>query len=200
MSNFWDSIYELLTKLFGSNSSDQRRLKALDGMETHFISARRDNEDNLHSLKDEIKAHEARALKKKQELEQTHGDSKRIVVGEIERIFRELDLTKGRESIVAANLERISQGLAKVREAKAALQAGINEDQFDEIAVEIEDLFSTLKASDRAAADMNREEYAAPETSSVNVDERLESVEGQGVASVDLSPEMQARFKALETE
>jgi len=200
MAGIWDAIREFLAKLFGGGNDMQRRLKALDGMEDKFVSARRDNEDSLHSLKDEIKTLEARAIQKKRELDQAHGDSKRIVVGEIERIFRELDGLRGRENVVAANLERIRVAIAKVGEAKAALRAGVSEEQFDDIALEIQDLFGTLKTLDRAAADLEREKYEAPAASKVDVDQRMAEVQGAEKAPIALSPETEKRLKQLETE
>ncbi len=200
MAGIWESIREFLAKLFGGGNDTQRRLKALDGMEDKFVAARRDNEDSVHSLKDEIKTLEARALQKKRELDQVHGDSKRIVVGEIERVFRDLDRLRGRENVVGANLERIGVALAKVGEAKAALRAGVSEEQFDDIALEIQDLFGTLKMLDRAATDLDREKYEAPVTSKVDVDQRMAEVQGAEKASVVLSPETEKRLKELETE
>jgi hypothetical protein len=199
MADIWEAIREFLARLFGGNDT-QRRLKALEAIEDKFISAKRDNEDGLHSLKDEIRTLEARALQKKRELDQAHGDSKRIVVGEIERVFRELDRLRGRENVVAANLDRIGVALAKVGEAKAALRAGVSEEQFDDIALEIQDLFSTLKTLDRAATDLDREKYGAPAASKVDVDQRLGEVQGAEKAPAALSADTEKRLKQLEAE
>lgn len=200
MAGIWEAIREFLAKLFGGGNDTQRRLKALDGMEDKFVAAKRDNEDSLHSLKDEIRTLEARAVQKKRELDQVHGDSKRIVVGEIDRLFRELDRLRGRENVVEANMERIGVALAKVGEAKAALRAGVSEEQFDDIALEIQDLFGTLKTLDRAATDLDREKYEAPLASKVDVDQRMAKVQGAEKAPVALSPETEKRLKQLETE
>jgi len=200
MAGIWEAIREFLAKLLGGGNDAQRRLKALDGMEDKFIAARRDNEDSLHALKDEIKTLEARALQKKRELDQVHGDSKRIVVGEIERVFRELDGLRDRENVISANLERIRVAIAKVGEAKAALRAGVSEEQFDDIALEIQDLFGTLKTLDRAATDLGREKYEAPVAGKVDVDQRMAEVKGTQEGPVSLSPEAEKRLKQLETE
>jgi hypothetical protein len=199
MAGLWDSIREFLAKLFGGNDT-QRRLRRLQGMEDRFTAAKRDNEDSLQALKDEIKGLEARALRKKRELDQVHGDSKRIVVSEVERTFRELDRLRGREEIVAANLDRIGVALAKVGEAKAALRAGVSEEQFDEIALEIQELFGTLKTLDIAAKDLEREKYAAPVAPAIDVSQRMAEAEGAEKAPAALSPETEKRLKQLETE
>ncbi|MCC5829242.1 MAG: hypothetical protein JJU36_07320 [Phycisphaeraceae bacterium] len=200
MAGIWTAIRDLLARLFGGGDDTARRLKALGAMRQRLTAAKRDNEDSLHALKDDIRLLEARAVHKKRELDQVHGDSKRIVVGEIDRIFRELDGLRGRENIIAANLERIRVALAKVDEAEAALRAGVTEEQFDELAFEIQGLFSELKTLDRAAADLDRERYEPPATSKVDVDQRVEEVQGAREAPVTLSPETEKRLKQLETE
>jgi len=169
-------------------------------MEEKFLSAKRDNEDSLFSLKDDIRSKEALALKKKKELDGVSGDSRRVVVGEIERVFRELDRLRGRENVVAANLDRIDIALAKVGEAKAALRAGVSEEQFDDIALEVQDLFSSLKALDRAAVDLDREKYEPPTTSTVDVEQRVAEIQSNEVAPTGLSAETEKRLKELETE
>jgi len=199
MNTLWEAIREFLARLFGA-STRQRRLKALDAMEDKLLAAKRDNTDNLQDLKQEIRTLEARALQKKKELDQTRGDSRRIVVGEIERTFRDLDRLRDRETLIAANLDRISIALAKVREAKAALAAGITEEQFDEIALEVQDLFTELRETDRAARDLEREKYEAPEKTPVQLEERMAEVAGEKEPPAELSPETQKRLQELATE
>lgn len=199
MAGILDMIRELLAKLFGGNDV-QRRLKVLGAMEERFNVAKRDNEDSLRNLKEEIRTEENRARKLKQEHEQAHGDSKRIVAGEIERLFRGLDRLRGRENVIAGNLDRIAVALAKVAEAKAALKAGVSEAEFDDIALEIQDLFGSLKSMDRAARDLDRETYAPAEAVPVNAEERLAEVAGEKESATELSEETQKRLKALELE
>lgn len=199
MTGLWEAIRSLLARLFGG-SGIQRRLKVLEAMEAKFTAAKRDNTDSVESLKDEIHTLESRALRKKQELEKVHGDSKRIVVGEIERIFRELDRLRGRENIIAANLDRIGMAVAKIGEAKAALKAGVSEEQFDDIAVELQDLFAGLGESDRAARDLAREKYEAAAPSQVDTERRMAELTEEQKAPASLSPEMEKRLKQLEAE
>lgn len=199
MAGILDMIRELLAKLFGGNDV-QRRLKVLGAMEERFSAAKRDNEDSLRNLKEEIKTEENRARKLKQEHEQAYGDSKRIVAGEIERLFRGLDRLRGRENVIAGNLDRIAVALAKVAEAKAALKAGVSEEEFDDIALEIQDLFGSLKSMDRAARDLDRETYASAEAVPVNAEERMAEVAGEKESATELSEETQKRLKALELE
>lgn len=200
MAKILEAIRALLAKIFGGKNETQRRLAALEKMEAGFTASRRDNVDRLDELKSEIRTLESRAINKKKEMEQSHGDSKRIVVGEIERIFRELDRLRGRENIIAANLDRIDVALSKIREAKAALSAGVTEEQLDNIALEIQDLFETLKTLDRTSADLEREKYEAPKVAHVDVETRIAETEGAEKAPVALSPETEKRLKQLETE
>ncbi len=199
MAGFWEAIRSLLAKLFGGSDKD-RRLKVLVSMEVKFTTSKRDNLNSLESLKDEIRALEARALRKKQELETVRGDSRRIVVGEIERIFRELDRLRGRENVIAANLDRLGVALAKIGEGKAALRAGVREEQFDDIAMELQELFSGLRESDRAAQDLEQERYRAAVPNKVETDKRMAELTEEEKAPSDLSPEMEKRLKQLEAE
>jgi hypothetical protein len=199
MAGLWEAIRSLLSRLFGG-SDTQRRLKTLESMETKFTSAKRDSTDGVESLKGEIRALEARALRKKQEFEKSHGDTKRIVIGEIERTFRELDRLRGRETIIAANLDRIGLALAKIAEAKAALKAGVSEEQFDDIAVELQDLFAKLRESDQAARELEKEEYEVTAPTHVETEQRMAELTEETKPSVTLSPEIEKRLKQLETE
>ncbi len=199
MADFWEAIRSFLARLFGG-SDTKRRLKSLEAMEVKFTAAKRDNTDSLEALKDEIRVLESRARKKKQELEEARGDSRRIVVGEVERIFRELDRLRGRENILAANLDRIGTALAKVGEAKAALRAGVSEEQFDEIALDLQNLFSALRESDRAARDLERERYEAPAANEVKTEERMAELAEDEKTPADLSPEIERRLRQLEAE
>jgi len=199
MRSLWEAIRALFEKLFGG-SETLRRLKALDAMEENFAKAKRDNSDSLETLKEEIRTLEARALHKKKELDQTHGDSNRIVVGEIERIFRELDRLRGRETVISANLDRVGIALAKIGEAKAALRAGVTDEQFDDIALEVQELFGQLRESDRAARDLEKEQYEVRDASRVEVEQRMAEVQGVEPAPVALTAETQKRLKQLETE
>jgi len=200
VASIWKEIREFLAGLFGGVNDTQRSFKRLDAMAAKFMSAKRNNEYSFESLKDEMRLLESRARQKKRELDQARGHSKRIVLGEIERVFREMDRLRGRENIIAANLDRIGVALAKVGEAKAALRADVSEEQFDDIALEIEDLFDTLKALDVAATDLAGEKYEAPVAGEEDLDQRVANVQAAEKAPVVLSPETEKRLEQLEAE
>ncbi|MCK5861564.1 MAG: hypothetical protein KAH38_03700 [Candidatus Hydrogenedentes bacterium] len=199
MANIWESIREFLLKLFIGNDT-QQRIKTLNAMEDRFRGTERDNEDSIRELKEDIKKEENRIRKLKKELDNSRGTNTRIVTAEIERIFRGLDRTRGRENVIASNLERINVALAKVAEAKAALNAGVSEDEFDDIAVEIQDLFGSLKTMDRAAKALELESYSTPQTATVDAKERMEEITEEKGTEADLSEEMKKRLKELELE
>jgi len=200
MGNIPETIGEILSKLaewLHLKPSEATRLRQV---EDHLTRARADNADRLELVKEEIRALEARALKKKKEFDQARGDSKRIIGGEIERTFRELDRLHGRENIIASNMEKISITRAKLRELEAAQAQGVEEGQLDDIALELQDVFADLKVADRAAKDLERVEYEAPETAPVDVEKRMAAVGGDKEAQPELSAEAQKRLAELETE
>lgn len=199
MAGLWEAIRSLLARLFGGSDA-QRRFKTLETMEAQFSASKRDNVDSVESLKEEIRTLEAHALRKKQEFEKAHGDSKRVIAGEIERIFRELDRLRGRETILATSLDRIGVALAKIGEAKAALKAGVSEEQFDEIAVELQDLFADLRQADKAARDLEREQYEVAAPPQVETEKRMADLTEEREAPITLSPETEQRLKKLEAE
>jgi hypothetical protein len=199
MAGLWETIRSLLARLFGGSGAP-RRVSALETMEASFTASKRDNADSLEALKEEIRTLESRALQKKQEFERSHGDSRRVVAGEIERIFRDLDRLRGRETILGKNLDRIAVALDKIHEAKAAMQAGVTDEQFDEIALELKDLFATLRQSDRAARDLEREKYEVAEPAPVKTEQRLAELTEEAKTPITLSPETEQRLKKLEAE
>jgi hypothetical protein len=199
MAGLWETIRSLLARLFGGSDAP-RRVSALETMEASFTASKTDNADSLEALKEEIRTLESRALQKKQEFERSHGDSRRVVAGEIERIFRDLDRLRGRETILGKNLDRIAVALDKIHEAKAAMQAGVTDEQFDEIALELKDLFATLRQSDRAARDLEREKYEVAEPAPVKTEQRLAELTEEAKTPITLSPETEQRLKKLEAE
>ncbi len=114
--SFSDSVSEILAKLakmLGLKPSEARRMEL---MEQKLVSARAANVDRIEVIKQEIRQLETRALKKKKELDEARGDSKRIIAGEIERTFRDLDRLRGRESILTRNIDKLSMALSKLSE------------------------------------------------------------------------------------
>jgi hypothetical protein len=199
MAKLWETIRSFLAKLWGKSDAQQRS-EALAALEAELTGFKRDNTDALESLKEEIRTLEALALRKKRELEKVHGDSRRIIVGEMERVFRDLDRLQDRETIIAANLNRLAVALAKLREARDIRKAGVNEEQSDDIALELQELHTGLRETDRAVRDLERERYVAPATNPVDTEERMAELTEEEKAPTDLSPEAERRLRQLEAE
>jgi len=200
MGSFGDMISAVLSRLaqiLGLKPSEKQRLEL---MEQKLAAAKANNMDRLEALKDKIRQFEAQALRKKKEYDLAKGDSKRIVGGEIERLFRDLDRLHGQENVIAANIERISVAQAKLEEYKAAKAIGLEEEEFDDIALELQDAFEELKVADRASRDLERVEYQAPEASPVDINRRMAEVAGEQETVTGLSAETEKRLKQLEAE
>lgn len=200
MVNFSEVISAILSKLaqlLGIKPSESQRLEL---MESKLGEAKATNVDRLEDLKREIRALEARALQKKREWVQAKGESRRIIAGEIERTFRDLDRLHGRERIISSNIDKLSLALSKIKELSVARAQGVEEGQLDELAVELQDVFADLKASDRAAKDLEQEKYEPLETSHIDVEERIAEVEGHKEAPSGLSEKTLRRLKQLEGE
>jgi hypothetical protein len=200
MGNVGDAIAAILSRLaqlLGLKPSEKRRLEL---MEQRLVAAKASNVDRLEGLKDKIKLLESQALRKKKELEGARGDSKRLVAGSIEQLFRDLDRLKGQEQIIRSNIERLSVTQAKLQELSVAQETGLEEGQLDDIAVDLQEAVAGLKAADREATDLARVEYEAPERSRVDIEQRMAEVQGETVTQTGLSPETEKRLKQLEAE
>lgn len=198
MNTMWTAIQALRGRWWGGDR--QRRDQTLRKMDIQFTDTQRDNEDSLRQIKDDIRALEARVLQKKREMEGSHGETRRIIVGEIERLFRAMDRIRDRETVVAENLDRMSKACAKIAEARAALRAGVTEEQLDTVALEIQDSFADLRTLDRAAKDLDEEKYEPTAATRMDVTRRMAETQGTAESPVDLSPETEKRLKLLETE
>ncbi len=199
MGNIGETISDILSKLaqfLGIKSSDKNRTEL---MEQKLSAAKAGNVDQLESLKDKIRQFETQALSKKKEYETTKGDIKRIIAGEIERIFRNLDRLHGQENVIASNIERISIAQAKIEEYKVAQVKGLEEGDLDDIALELQEAFAELKVADRASSDLENVEYQAPEISEVNTERRMAEVAGEQETTAGLSAETEKRLMQLET-
>jgi hypothetical protein len=200
MGSFGDSISAILSRLaqsLGLKPSEGRRLEL---MEQKLAAAKASNIDRVDALAEKIRLLESQALRKKKELESSRGDSKRIVAGSIEQLFRDLDRLQGQERIIRSNIERLSIAQAKLQELRVAQETGVEEGQLDDIALDLQEVFAGVKTIDREAADLEQVEYEAPKRSRVDIEQRMAEVEGEAVTKTGLSPETEKRLKQLEAE
>ncbi len=198
MSKLTESLSAIFAKIAEWLGMKPSQAKRLELMEQKLTAARAANADKLEALKDEIRKLEQRAIRKKKEADSARGDVKRMVIREIEQTFRDLDRLRGRETIIVANLERISVAISKVREWNAAQDRGIEEGQLDDIALDLREVFDQLRTSDREVRDLENERYESPERASVDVSQRVGELEGAKETPVELSDSTLKRLKELE--
>lgn len=164
-----------LLELLGLKTSQKKKFQK---MERLLRDKKAVNEDRIEGLKDKIARVERQVLTKKREYEAAKGDMKRIVGGEIERLFEESDRSRGQETILARNLGQIGLGLAKLAEIQASLDSGVEESVFDELALELQDIFGEMKEVDQEARELEATKYTAPQSRTVDLDARMAELEG----------------------
>ncbi len=190
-------LLQRLLEMLGIKQSDNAKFQRL---KEKLSIAKATNVDQVESLKEKIKTLEHKALEKKREYDASKGDIKRVVGGEIERIFKELDRLKGRETILGQNIDKLSLAATKVEELIVAGQQGVDEDIFDSLAVDLEDIFGELKATDKAAQGLEEVTYEAPKSEQINVESRLADLDGTKETAQDISQSTAQRLKELAEE
>jgi hypothetical protein len=195
--NVLGDILARIAEWLGLKPSEAKRV---DLVEAKLRNAVRLQTDRMEGLKQEIKKLEHQALHKKTEMEETKSPgTKRIIVGEIERLFKALDRLHGREQIVTSGLDKLTLALAKVEELRAARTEGAEAAALDDIGLDLETAVDELKQADIAAGDLERVSYESPDTGRVNVAERMAEAAGETAATARLSAETERRLKELET-
>lgn len=194
------ALSDILAKLLELLRLKKNDAQKYDAIERQLRSARATNADRLESLKERIATLEHQARTQKRKYDAVTGDTKRIVGGEIERTFGDLDRLRGQETILGRNLDKLSLTLAKLDEWRAAREQGVDEEMLDSLAIELEDVFADLKITDRAAKGLEGVRYEAPQAKQMNVDSRMSELQGEAPASEGLSQATAERLKALDEE
>ena len=188
------AILSKLAQLLGIRPSEQRRFQLMD---RKLAAASLRNEDRLEALKDRIRQLEAQVLRKKRQYEEARGDTKRILGGEIERLFRDLDRLQGQEKIIGSNMDRIATARGKLQEYQAALAKGLDEGELDDLALGLQEVFEELKVVDRTTAELDKVAYEAPQPAHVDKEQRMAEVAGE-TETAGLSAETEQRLRQLE--
>lgn len=191
------AILEFLKKLLGIKSSEARRF---DALEKKLVADKAKNIDKLEEFKDKVRQMEAQLRRKKAEMDEVKGDLKRVVAKEIERLFRDLDRMRGQETIIAANLDRISIAQAKLEEYKLAVEKGLDEDELDDLALDLKEAFESMQIADRTVRDLDKVAYQPPERSAVEAEKRMAEVTGAQETETTLSEDIEKRLLELEAE
>jgi hypothetical protein len=200
MSSFTEAISAVLSGLaqfLGIKPSPIRRIEEMD---RKLAAAKASNIDRLEALKEKVKQLEAQIITKKKEYDKAKGYSKQIVGGEIQRLFREIDSLPEEEKVITGNINRISVAKGKIVSLKTSLDKGIEEDELDDIAIEVRQVFDELKAADIALGDLERVKYQPVETKPVNTEKRVSELAEEQETTTSLPPEIEKRLKELETE
>jgi TolA-binding protein len=186
-----------MAEMAGLKASDAKRLESF---KKKLAEKKTGNAYQVEKIKDEIRALEARALKKNKEFTDARGGVKDILKGEIERTFRDLDRLNGKREILERNLEQISEVEAKLSELEVATLRGATDEELDDLALRAQEEFSGLQADDRATEDLRKERYQGPKTEPVDIEERVSRVEAPKRKESALPADIQERLKALEPE
>ena len=186
------AISDLLAKLLELLGLKTSQKKKFQKMERSLRDKKAINEDRLEELKDQIARVERQVLTKKREYEAAKGDTKRIVGGEIERLFKSVDRSRGQEDILARNLGQIGLGLAKLAEIRAALDSGVDEAVFDELALELQDIFGEMKEVDQEARELEATKYLSPRSESIDIDARMAALEADTPKAQTATPQRQS--------
>ena len=195
-----DVIAKLL-EFLGLKKSESDKYEAMD---RKLRSSRASNVDRLEGLKEEIAKLTRQVKAKKTEYDAATGDTRRIVKGEIERLFGELDRIRGRETIIGRNISQLDLAVAKLAELRDAKAQGVEPEALDEIAVELEDIFKELKETDRAKNALDEVRYEPQKSATMDIDARVAELEGVDKAtetsSAELSDSTRQRLKELAGE
>ena len=193
MADFMSKLLEILHV----KKSTERRMAE---MERNLKRAKSGNEDRLQDLKADVRRLEALAVQKKKEFDETRGDSKQMVGGEIALIIRERNRLRDRGKIISGNIERLATALAKIEEWRAAKTSGIHGGDLDDIAIEAQDRFDDLEISDSAARDLARVGYKARQGERADVTREVEELKETGKEAAGILPsEILKELKELET-
>jgi hypothetical protein len=200
MAGMSETVRETLAKMaetVGLKASDARQL---EGFAQKLSSAKAANIDKLEDLKEEIRGLEVRALKKKKEYDEAKGAVRKILAGEVEQLFRELDRRQSRANILARNIDRISIAQSKIEEIRVAQLQGASDDEIDTIALQAAEKFEALEIGDRAVADLEKERYNGRGTEPVDIESRAAELDRPAKDSAELSDDAKNRLKELEGE
>jgi len=141
---------------FGFPKSENRRQEE----QLEEVAARkRKCHDRLELLKERIKLLENRARKKKQELDATKGQRRRVVMSEAKQILAELGKLGGEEKILLGQLNKLTTLESRISEIQVAGELAVAEDMVDDVALGLEEAHEQLVAEDRAVKDLEKIGY-----------------------------------------
>ncbi len=132
-----------------------------------------ENVNNFDELKKKIQHLEAKIVRKKTEYDTSRGSVKQMVMLEIEQMFKELDSLKQNQLILNRNINKITQEISKLEQIRDSGLQGLNQEEIDQLALNLEDNFSKLQELDLVSKDLERVIYHHKEENQSELLERL---------------------------
>ncbi len=200
MANLGESMQELLSKVatsLGIKASESRRLEAVMDKLT---AARKQYDDKIEDLVDEIRRLEAIAVRKKREMDAARGETRRILGREIEQVLRERKSLREMEGLIFSRREKVVLLLRKfevVSTAQASGQLDI-EDLADDAVEHMEEVIADEKDADRATQQLEEVKFEEPERPAVDIASELGEIEGTSEESFELPADMLDELSKLE--
>ena len=156
--------------------------------------------DSLEQLKEKSNQLERKAIALKKDFDSAIGNSKKIIGREIEQVFRDIDRMRGQENIIMSKIDKYSIAQSKMEEATHAQSQGVDENLFDDVAIDLEGAIEEMKRADHVAADLESIEYENPSMSKIDSEERLAEISENQESVNELPSEIEERLSQLETE
>ncbi|MFW6106655.1 MAG: hypothetical protein ACOC8H_00695 [bacterium] len=183
-------LSDILARLMETLGLKKSQADKYLAMDKKLRASRASNVDRLESLKEEIGALMRRIKSKKKEYDAATGEARRVVKGEIQRVFAELDRLKNREQIIGRNIGQLDLAVAKLAELQDARSQGVDTETLDDIAFELEDIVDELKMTDKAREDLDQVTYEPQKASEMDIEARVANLEGTGKETEPVSEEL----------
>ena len=190
-------LLQRLLEMLGIKQSDNAKFQSL---KEKISTSKATKIDQLESLKDQHLALNRQALEKKKEYDTAKSNVKRIIASEIERIFKQIDRLQVQEDIIGQAIDRLDLARVKTDEIIAGSVEDIDEDVFDDLAVELEDVIADLKRKDISSKELEGISYEAPKSDQIDVESRLSELDGTKEVAQDISQSTAQRLKELAGE
>jgi hypothetical protein len=159
-----------------------------------------ENVNNFDELKKKIQQIETKIVLKKTEYDTSRGSVKEMVMLEIEQMFKELDSLKQNQLILNRNINKITQEISKLEQMRDSGLQGLNLDEIDQLALNLEDNFSKLQEVDLVSKDLERVVYHHREENQPELLERLSALAEDSVLEKEIPISHTHKLKDLLAE
>lgn len=190
------SFADKIKGLFGFKTSQDDKYKKL---RENLVQSRITNEERFESLKKDIQRLGNRAVQKNIEAEASGPDVRKLIIHEIEQIFRDIDNLQGQQNIIIGNLRRISLQISKIDEIMAAKIRGADSKTLDALLIDFQELTKDMRGNDITTSFLEKECYELPEEEETarNIHERLSDIQGVADTSGAMPESIQKRLQEL---